>query len=265
MRSGQPGTIREAYSATGTAWQEGPARIYDRLAEILVERSPVSLAGRKVLDLGSGTGAASRAARAAAASPIALDGALGMLLADRDRRPPAVVGDLRALPLRDRCLDGVIAAFSLNHLDDPARGLRDAARVVGPGGPLLASAYATDDTHAVKEAVETAARELGWMPAGWVEEMRAAATPLLATVERATEAAAAAGLDALVAQEYVAFPDLDGLGLVRWRTGMAQLAPFVATLDTADRTRLVDRALDLLGSDAPVLVRSVIWITACVA
>ncbi|MGC1511922.1 MAG: hypothetical protein WA797_03275, partial [Acidimicrobiales bacterium] len=85
-----------------------------------------------------------------------------------------------------------------------------------------------------------------------------------ATVERAAEAAAAAGLDALVAQEYVAFPDLEGLGLVRWRMGMAQLAPFVATLDTAGRTRLVDRALDLLGSDAPVLVRSVIWITACV-
>ncbi|MGC1511495.1 MAG: class I SAM-dependent methyltransferase, partial [Acidimicrobiales bacterium] len=154
MRSGPPGTIRDAYSATGTAWQEGPARIYDRLAEILVERSPVSLAGRKVLDLGSGTGAASRAALAAAAIPIALDGALGMLLADRHTRPPAVVGDLRALPLRDRCLDGVIAAFSLNHIDDPARGLREAARVVGPGGPLLASAYATDDTHAVKQAVE---------------------------------------------------------------------------------------------------------------
>lgn len=95
--------------------------------------------------------------------------------------------------------------------------------------------------------------------------MRCAAIPLLATVERAAEAAAAAGLDALVEQEYVVFPDLDGLALVRWRLGMAKLAPFVATLEASDRATLVNRALELLGSGAPVLVRSVIWISACVA
>lgn len=161
MSAGLPGSIRNAYSATGVAWQEGPARIYDRLAALLVDRSPVSLAGLNVLDLGSGTGAASRAACAAGASPIALDGSIGMLLFDRMQRPPAVVGDLRALPLRDRCLDGVLSAFSLNHIDNPAEGLREAARVIRPGGPLLASSYATDDTHPVKHAVETAAGELG--------------------------------------------------------------------------------------------------------
>ena len=67
-----------------------------------------------------------------------------------------------ALPLRDHAVDAVVAAFSLNHLEDPVAGLREAARVTRTGGALLASAYAEDDTHPAKDAAEAAAREYGW-------------------------------------------------------------------------------------------------------
>ena len=92
---------------------------------------------------------------------VAVDAAYGMLAADRARRPAAVVGDACALPLRNRAVDAVVAAFSLNHLDDPVAGLREAARVTLPGGALLASAYAEDDTHPGKGRCRNGRREHG--------------------------------------------------------------------------------------------------------
>ena len=54
--------VGAAYSATGAAWQAGPGRIYDRLAEVMLASPPAPLAGQRVLDVGAGTGAATRAA-----------------------------------------------------------------------------------------------------------------------------------------------------------------------------------------------------------
>ena len=49
-------TAGAAYSAGASAWASGPARVYQPLAELLVDFSPLPLGGRLVLDLGSGTG-----------------------------------------------------------------------------------------------------------------------------------------------------------------------------------------------------------------
>src|SRR6202011_5336426 len=115
--------------AGASAWAVGPARVFGRLAELLVDCSPVPLGGRFVLDLGSGTGDGSRAALSAGALVIAADLALGMLLRGRDNRPPATVGDALALPFKGRAFDVVLAPFSLNHLTDPAGGIRESGRV----------------------------------------------------------------------------------------------------------------------------------------
>jgi len=48
-----------------------------------------------------------------------------------------VVGRLESLPLRPRGFDAVLALDVLEHLDDDAAGLREAARLVAPGGMLL--------------------------------------------------------------------------------------------------------------------------------
>lgn len=253
--------MAQAYSATGAAWQRGPGRVYDRLAEAVVAESPVPLLGRTILDVGAGTGAATRAITAAGGRSIAADLALGML---RAIEPPApsTVGEARALPFRDRSLDGVVAAFALNHLPDPHRALREAARVCRPGSPLLASAYASDDTHPVKHAVDTAAAELGWEPATWIADLRVTTMPILATVEGARRVATEAGfVDAEVRRLEVAFPDLDVDDLVAWRCGMAQTAPFVAQLTPAQHDQLRARAVELLGV-APPLVRRVVLISA---
>ncbi len=257
-------SVADAYSSTGGSWQRGPGRVYDRLAETLVRGCPVPVRDASVLDVGAGTGAGSRAVLAAgAAGVVAADAAWGMLRFDADARPPAAVADARFLPFDAGRFDVVVAFFSLNHVTDPAAGLREAARVLRPGGGLVASAYAEDDTHPVKPAVEAAAAERGWQSPPWYRSMREDAVPRLATVERATEAAVAAGLaEADVAALRVPFPELTAADLVEWRLGMAQLAPFVDTLAPAARAALAADAQARLGPSPAPLVRSLVVITA---
>ena len=254
--------ISAAYSATAGAWERGPARIYDTLAEVLVGRSPITLSGARVLDVGAGTGAASRAACAAGASVVvAVDTAVGMLAHDAATRPAAVAGDALALPFARGTFDAAIAAFSLNHLSSPVTGFQEMVRVTRPGGSLLAATYAVDDAHPVKEAVNEALAARGWAPQPWYAALQADAIPLLATPAGCAAAAEAAGLEARVEAVQVAFPDLDAADLVAWRLGMAQHAPFVAGLPPQDREALVAEAIDRLGRP-PVLVRSIVVVSA---
>ena len=254
----------DAYSATGAAWQRGPGRIYDRLAEIVVASLPVAAAGGSALDLGAGTGAATRALLAAgAARVVAVDAAMGMLAHDADGRPPAVAGDALALPFAAGAFDITAAAFSLNHLTNPAAGLREAARVTRPGGGLVASAYAADDDHPVKQAVQAALAARGWTPEPWYQTLQTDAAPKLATVAAARASTEAAGLDAEVDLVRVPFPDLDAIALVAWRMGLAQHAPFVETLPTdAERIAVAEDAAARLGDSWPPLERSIVILRA---
>lgn len=256
--------VAAAYSPAASGWQAGPARIYDVLSEHLVAHAPCDLDGRRILDLGAGAGAASQALLRRNARPVGLDAAEGMLRVGADRRPPAIVGDVVSLPVRTNGVDGVVAAYSLNHVVDPATALREAARVTRRGGPVLASAYASDDGHAVKAAVDQAAAEAGHRASGWHTRVRSEAMPLLATVELAEAVLRCAGLRGYAVHDRIPFPDLAPLDLVAWRLGMPQFTPLAAALDTAGREHLVQRALDLLGDDPPMLERSVITIVAII-
>jgi SAM-dependent methyltransferase len=254
--------LADAYSRTGRAWEEGPARlVYDRLAQVLVAASPVPLAGRQVLDVGAGTGAAARAIVAAGGRPVAVDVSLGMLRANTTTVGRAVVGDARRLAVRTGAVDGLVAAFSFNHLRDPATGFREARRVCRPGSPVLVAAYAADDHHPVKAAAEQAMVEAGWAPEPWYDDLRAHALPRLATVDGLRAAAGSGGLDGHAEGLVVAFPELSPGDLVAWRLGMAPTAPFLAGLAPAARARVRARALALLGATPPPLQRSIVVFT----
>ena len=107
---------------------------------------------------------------------IAVDLARGMLVADRERRPPAIVGDAVALPFASgsfRCRACAVLP------QPPRRAERGRGRGRGgalPGGVLLASTYAADDDHVVKAAVDQALSEAGWAAPGWYGEVKAAMT-----------------------------------------------------------------------------------------
>jgi SAM-dependent methyltransferase len=233
--------------------------VYRRLAERLVAFSPVPLEGRRVLDLGSGTGEGSRAALAAGARVIATDLAAEMLRVGRAGRPPSTAGDAVALPFRHDSFDVVLAPFSLNHLDDPADGVREAGRT---GRLLLASTHAADDDHPAKAAVEIALGESGWERPPWYSKLKVSMAAW-GTVEQARAVVERGGLDpVLIERHEIELADLGPRDMVAWRMGLAQSAAFVAALSADDRERVVARALHLLGPDPVPVVPRVIFV-AC--
>ena len=250
-----------AYDATGTAWQQGPGRIYDRLAAVVVDRCPALDDASLVLDLGAGTGAATRAITRTGARVVALDASFGML-ANGSRDMMSCVGDANALPFTDGVFTAVVAAFSLNHLATPAVAMREAARVTCDRGTVVVSAYASDDDHPAKRAVDDAARSAGWTEPSWYCELRRDAMPQLSTVDRAVGLAHRAGLTSANAEVVrVAFPELTPHDLVAWRLGMAHLAPFVNALEPHRRSRLW-RDAQQRTTGMPMLVRSIVVLTA---
>lgn len=252
--------IGAAYTASARAWATGPIRIYGRMAEALADHTPIPLAGRLALDVGSGTGAATRALQTRGARVVALDAAVGMIASGP---APGVVGDARLLPFRDRSFAAVAAAFCLNHIDPPADGMREMGRVTEPGGVVLVSSYGIDPEHPVKPAVQASLASAGHVLPDWYEAIQSGPAAELRTAEGMTRVAHDAGLDPQVTEIDIAFPDLGVMDLVAWRMGMAHNAPFVATLGATQHETVVSRTLDTLG-DAPTLVRRIVVLTAVV-
>jgi ubiquinone/menaquinone biosynthesis C-methylase UbiE len=255
--------IQQAYNQTGAAWAGGPTRVYGRLAHALVEHRPVDLRGRTMLDLGAGTGALSVALRGVGAVPVALDVALAMLATDRDRRPPAAVGDAQALPFASGSFDGAGAAFSLSHVPSPAAAFHEIARVLRPDGVLLVSSYGSANPHAVKRAVDGAAAALGYEPPAWHDALKQTTEPQVGSIDALTSLAHAAGLGEVeVVHEAVDVGLDDPAALVAWRLGMPNLVPFLATLTDAQRSRLTADALAALGPDPEPYRPEVLFLTA---
>jgi SAM-dependent methyltransferase len=92
-----------------------------------------------VLDLGCGEGALAEALTGV----IGLDRSPTMLAA---APPPTVLGDGRALPVRDASLGAVVTINVLYHLDEPIRAIEEARRVLRDGGLLAAATVARDDS-----------------------------------------------------------------------------------------------------------------------
>ncbi len=100
--------------------------------------------GGTAVDVGCGTGRALPALRAAVGPAGTVLGAdhTPQMLAEasvRARQNGAflMLADVRQLPLPGRSVDAVFAAGLLNHLPNPATGLRELARITRPGGRLV--------------------------------------------------------------------------------------------------------------------------------
>jgi ubiquinone/menaquinone biosynthesis C-methylase UbiE len=156
--------LREAYDSAADAWGDGPDRVFGTLAEALLARGPV-WRGLQVLDVGAGTGTATRRLVDAGAAVVPTDAATGMLAVARARCACSpVAADAMALPVRSGAVDAVVMGFVLNHLPEPAAALAEAARVVRRGGWVLASTWAREDDHPVRHLVEAALVARGWQP-----------------------------------------------------------------------------------------------------
>lgn len=127
-------------------WDEG-ARAFASLRsvttfrlELLRQWMPQGFAGRTVVDLGCGGGLLAVPLAREGAHVIGLDLAAKALRAARAQQPErllAAQADLAALPLAERSADVVLLADVLEHVDDPAAVVAQAAKVLRPGGALF--------------------------------------------------------------------------------------------------------------------------------
>jgi len=94
--------------------------------------------GRRTLDLGCGEGRLSRDLAALGHRVVGVDGSPTMVEAARAADPAIEVhrADAAALPFPDGAFDCVVAFMSLQDVDDLRGAVREAARVLEPGGVL---------------------------------------------------------------------------------------------------------------------------------
>lgn len=100
--------------------------------------------GSRLLDVGCGSGATLVLARDRGAEVTGLDVCDPLLAIARDRLPGAdlVVGEADVLPFPDGSFDAVVGVNAFQFAADPRTALAEAARVLAPGGRVVASLFA---------------------------------------------------------------------------------------------------------------------------
>jgi SAM-dependent methyltransferase len=247
------------YAGAARRWAEGATIVYGPIAGQLVATSPHPLAGRVVLDAGTGTGVASAALADQGARPVAVDLSFDMLAFGGSGRPPAAVADVTRLPLRAGSVDDTVAAFVYNHLTAPEAGLTEAARVTRRGGAILACVYANSSRSEVRDALDDAARSEGWQAPAWYVDIKRHATPLLGTAHDMARVAWRVGLVEVVADERsVDVGVTEAEQLVAYRVGQAHFAAWLDALGPARaleiRARLAQAIRPIMRPYRPVVV-----------
>ena len=132
---------RRFFAGAAGAWDELRAKVYGRAfgTEALLSLLPPAWT---VADLGCGTGALTAQLAPRVARVLGVDRSAAMLQAAR-RRTAGLSNvelheaELAALPLPSRRCDAALLVLVLAYLEDPGAALREARRVLKPGGRLV--------------------------------------------------------------------------------------------------------------------------------
>jgi ubiquinone/menaquinone biosynthesis C-methylase UbiE len=133
--------VAGAYDAWAAAYDTDHNKTRD-LAATVLRRGPLKLAGRRVLEIGCGTGANTGWLAERSASVVALDFSAEMLRRAEARVRSDTVRfvehDLRsAWPLPDGSVEVVIAMLVLEHIESLLPVFAESARVLASGGEVL--------------------------------------------------------------------------------------------------------------------------------
>jgi ubiquinone/menaquinone biosynthesis C-methylase UbiE len=170
--------VRRARAAAAQEYFRAHAAQWDRIRKLHVADEAVEIAirdalgerpFRTLLDLGTGTGRMLELFGPHAERGLGIDLSLDMLQLARARIERAGLkhcsvrqGDIYDLALPDGAFDVVLVHQVLHFLDDGARAIREAARVLAPSGRLLVVDFAPHDLEFLRE--EYAHRRLGFAP-----------------------------------------------------------------------------------------------------
>jgi ubiquinone/menaquinone biosynthesis C-methylase UbiE/DNA-binding transcriptional ArsR family regulator len=170
------GEVRNQRALAAKAFFERLAPQWDRIRslhapETVVEEAVLEAIGskpvRSLLDLGTGTGRMLQLLAPHATRAVGLDASHAMLSVARANLEKAGLtrvelrqGDVYAPPFARGSFDLVVLHQVLHYLDDPARAVREAARLLAPGGRLLIVDFAPHALEFLRSA--QAHRRLGF-------------------------------------------------------------------------------------------------------
>ncbi|MEO8693705.1 MAG: class I SAM-dependent methyltransferase [Acidimicrobiales bacterium] len=107
-------------------------------AEAIALAITPELCGPRVLDVGVGTGIVAAAFERRGYTVFGVDISQAMLARARPRLHGRIIcATGERMPLRDHVVDTAIFVWSLHHIAQPVAALRDAARIVRPGGRVI--------------------------------------------------------------------------------------------------------------------------------
>ena len=150
MRFDDPQYVREQYATENGLAARASLYLYGGGPDargVIVEELD-RLAPHRVLEVGCGWGElAERIESEVGCEVVATDLSERMVELARERGLEARIADVQELPFSDGAFDAVVAAWMLYHVPDLERGLAEIARVLRPGGSLIAATNAQRDFH----------------------------------------------------------------------------------------------------------------------
>lgn len=159
------GAAADRWSAVAADWAELWGGFADPARRALIEAAAIG-SGTRVLDVGCGSGEFLRVMASRGAEVVGIDPAPVMLTLARRTVPDADIrqGDFSALPWPDGSFDVVTAVNALQFADDMVLALREAARVLRPGGRIGIANWADDEWNDLDTIEAAVSRAIGEQP-----------------------------------------------------------------------------------------------------
>jgi ubiquinone/menaquinone biosynthesis C-methylase UbiE len=185
VRAQRAAAAQDYFRAHAAQWDRiRKLHVPDEAVEQAIRDALADKPFRSLLDLGTGTGRILEIFGADLERGLGIDLSLDMLLLARARIERAGLrhcsvrqGDIYDLAVSAGSFDVVIIHQVLHFLDDGGRAIREAARVLAPGGRLLVVDFAPHDLEFLRE--EHAHRRLGFAEETVVQWMSAAGLDMI--------------------------------------------------------------------------------------